>query len=137
MGQNLDRSDALLIRAFAGGMPDGGKFVVGRAMGYQRGGNAERSLKLMDAAVVANPRDPELWLFRGRYRVENGDCRGAAGDFDRAIGLAPASAAAHAARGLARLCLGDRAGARAAFEHSLQLDPAQPKIREYLTTLGR
>ena len=76
MGQNLDRSDALLIKAFADGMPDGGKFVVGRAMAYQRVGNAARSLKLMDSAVRANARDPELWLFRGRYRVENGDCRG-------------------------------------------------------------
>src|SRR5262245_19446560 len=62
MGQNLDRSDALLLKALANGMPDGGKFVVGRAMAYQRGGNAARSLTLMDAAVKANARDPELWL---------------------------------------------------------------------------
>jgi Flp pilus assembly protein TadD len=106
-------------------------------MGYQRSGNAARSLTLMNAAVAENGRDPELWLFRGRYRVENGDCKGASADFDRAVGLAPANAAAHAARGLARLCLGDRAGARAAFDRSLQLDPAQPKIREYIKDLGR
>ena len=137
MGQNLDRSDDLLIRAFAGGMPDGGKFVVGRAMAYQRSGNAARSLKLMDAAVAANARDPELWLFRGRYRIDTGDCRAAAADFDRAIALAPDSAAAHAARGVARLCIGDRAGARASFERSLQLDPSQPKIGEYLKSLDR
>jgi len=137
MGQNLDRSDDLLIRAFAGGMPDGGKFVVGRAMAYQRSGNAARSLKLMDAAVAANARDPELWLFRGRYRIDTGDCRAAAADFDRAIALAPDSAPAHAARGVARLCMGDRAGARAAFARSLELDPSQPKIREYVQSLDR
>src|SRR5258706_14435444 len=137
MGQDLDRSDALLMRAAAGGLPDGAKFVVGRAMAYQRTGNGARSLSLMSAAVDACPRDSELWLFRGRYRVESGDCRGAASDFDRAVALAPSNAAAHAARGLARLGLGDRAGARAAFERSLQVDPAQPKIREYMTTLGR
>jgi Flp pilus assembly protein TadD len=137
MGQNLDRSDALLLKAFAGGMPDGAKFIVGRAMAYQRSGNAGRSLTLMNAAVAENGRDPELWLFRGRYRVENGDCKGASADFDRAVDLAPVNAAAHAARGLARLCLGDRAGARAAFDRSLQLDPAQPKIREYIKDLGR
>src|SRR5262249_438446 len=84
MGQNLDRSDALLLQGLAHGMPDGGTFVVGRAMAYQRGGNAARSLKLMDAAVAANGRDPEMWLFRGRYRVEQGECRGAEADFDRA-----------------------------------------------------
>jgi len=137
MGQNLDRSDALLIRAYAGGMPDGGKFVVGRAMAYQRNGNPARSLKLMDAAAAANPRDPEVWLFRGRYRIDTGDCRAAGADFDRAVALAPDNAAAHAARGVARLCTGDRAGARASFERSLQIDPSQPKIREYVKSLER
>jgi Flp pilus assembly protein TadD len=137
MGQNLDRSDALLVKALADGMPDGGKFVVGRAMAYQRGGNAERSLQLMDKALAANARDPELWLFRGRYRVENGDCRGAVADFDRALMLDPVNAAGFAASGVARMCTGDRAGARAAFERSLHIDPEQPKIREYLKSVGR
>ena len=91
----------------------------------------------MDAAVAANGRDPELWLFRGRYRTEQGDCRGAAADFDHATSLSPANSAAYGASGVARLCLGDRAGARRAFERALQLDPAQPKIREYLSTLER
>src|SRR5262249_54251837 len=54
MGQDLDRSDALLLTALANGMPDGGKFVVGRAMAYQRSGSAARSLELMDRAVSAN-----------------------------------------------------------------------------------
>jgi tetratricopeptide (TPR) repeat protein len=137
MGQDLDRSDTLLMRALAGGLPDGSASVIGRAMAYQRMGNQARSLALMSAAVAANPRDPELWLFRGRYRIDSGDCRGAAADFDRAVKLAPVNAAAHAARGLARVCLGDRSGARAAFEQSLQIDPAQPKIHEYLSNLGR
>jgi Flp pilus assembly protein TadD len=137
MGQNLDRSDALLLKALANGMPDGGKFVVGRAMAYQRGGNVARSLGLLDAAVKANPRDPELWLFRGRYRVERGDCRGAVADFDRALALAPVNAGAFAASGVAKMCAGDRAGARAAFEQSLKLDPKQPKIRDYIQSLGR
>jgi Flp pilus assembly protein TadD len=137
MGQNLDRADDLLIGAFGGGMPDGGKYVIGRAIAYQRNGDAARSLKLMDAAVAANGRDPELLLFRGRYRTEQHDCRGAAADFDRATALSPTSAAAYSATALARLCLGDRAGARRAFERALQLDPAQPKIREYLSSLDR
>jgi Flp pilus assembly protein TadD len=137
MGQNLDRSDELLIHAVAGGMPDGGKYAVGRAIAYQRNGDAARSLRLMNAAVEANPKDPDLWLFRGRYRTEKGDCRGASDDFSRATALGPTNPAAFSASALARLCLGDRAGARRDFEHALQLDPAQPKIREYLSTLDR
>jgi len=137
MGQDLDRSDALLVQAFGGGMPDGAKTLIGRAIAYQRSGDATRSLRLMNAAVAANARDPELWLFRGRYRIEAGDCRGAVQDFDRSIALAADSAAAFSASGVARLCAGDKAGARRAFERALELDPAQPKIREYLSTLDR
>jgi tetratricopeptide (TPR) repeat protein len=137
MGQDLDRSDTLLVRAFAGGMPDGAKTLIGRAIAYQRNGDAARSLRLMNAAVAANGRDPELWLFRGRYRIETGDCRGALEDFDKTIALAPDNAGAFGAAGVARLCAGDRAGARRAFERALQLDPSQDKIREYLSTLDR
>jgi Flp pilus assembly protein TadD len=137
MGQDLDRSDALLVQAFGGGMPDGAKTVIGRAIAYQRSGDAARSLRLMSAAVNANGRDPELWLFRGRYRIDANDCRGAMQDFDRAIALAPDNAAAFGASGVARLCAGDKAGARHAFERALALDPGQPKIREFLSTLDR
>jgi tetratricopeptide (TPR) repeat protein len=137
MGQSLDRSDDLLVRAFGGGMPDGAKYIVGRAIAYQRNNDVARSLKLMDAAVAANGRDAELWLFRGRYRTERGDCRGASDDFQRAITLAPQNAAAYSASGLAAICLGDRAAARRALTRSLELDPAQPKVREYLSTLPR
>lgn len=132
MGQDLDRSDRLLVDAVKGGMPDGVKLVVGRAMAYQRSGDGERSLTLMNAAVERNPREPELWLFRGRYRIDAGDCDSAGADFDRAVALAPTDASAYAARGIAQLCTGDRVAARSAFEQSLRLDPQQPKIREYL-----
>jgi Flp pilus assembly protein TadD len=137
MGQDLDRSDALLVQAFGGGIPDGAKTLIGRAIAYHRSGDAARSLQLMNAAVAANGRDPELWLFRGRYRIDANDCRGAIQDFDRAIALAPENAAAFGAAGVARVCAGDKAGARRAFERALELDPAQPKIREYLSTLDR
>jgi Flp pilus assembly protein TadD len=137
MGQDLDRSDALLVRAFGGGMPDGARTVIGRAIAYQRNGDAARSLRLMNAAVAANGRDAEVWLFRGRYRMDADDCRGALQDFDRAIALVPDNASAFGASGVARMCTGDRAGARRAFERALAIDPAQPKIREFLSTLDR
>jgi Flp pilus assembly protein TadD len=131
-GVDLDRSDDLLLRAFAGGLPDGARFLIGRAIAYQRGGDSARSLKLMSAAVSAKPQDHELWLFKGRYEVEANDCVAAIRDFDRAIALSPTDPTAYSSSALAHLCTGDRAGARRAFERSLQLDPAQPKVREYL-----
>jgi tetratricopeptide (TPR) repeat protein len=133
--RDLDRSDELLLRAFANGLPEGPRFVVGRAIGYQRANHVERSLKLMARAALARPDEPEVWLFQGRYRVEKGDCRGALGDFQKAVRLSPENPAAHASQGLARLCMGDRVGARESFERSLQLDPAQPKLLEYLAKL--
>jgi tetratricopeptide (TPR) repeat protein len=133
--RDLDRSDELLLRAFANGLPEGPRFVVGRAIGYQRANQVERSLKLMARAALARPDEPEVWLFQGRYRVDKGDCRGALGDFQKAVRLSPENPAAHASQGLARLCMGDRVGARESFERSLQLDPAQPKLLEYLTKL--
>lgn len=136
-GQQLDRADELLQRAFAGGLPDGNRYLIGRAIAYQRAGQTSRSLALIEGGLKAHPDDAELWLFRGRYRIEAGDCKGAGGDFVRATTLAPANPAAHASLGLARMCVGDRSGARLAFEQSLRLDPAQPKVRDFLAKVGR
>jgi tetratricopeptide (TPR) repeat protein len=134
-GRDLDRSDTLLLRAFAHGLPEGMKFLVGRAIGYQRSGQLDRARKLVSAARQARPDEPELWLFAGRYEIEGGDCRTAVADFERATTLAPRNAGAFASLGVARLCLGDRAGAREAFRRSLSLDPAQPRVKEYLARL--
>ena len=134
--KDFDRSDALLVKAFANGLPDGPKFLIGRAIGYQRSGQTDRSLKLVDGALQVTANDSEMWLFRGRYRVDAGDCKGAAADFEQAERLQPDHAPAYASEGLARMCAGDRAGARKAFTRSLALDPNQPKIREFLKGLG-
>jgi Flp pilus assembly protein TadD len=136
-GSDLDRSDALLIRAIAHGLPDAPKLVIGRAIGYQRSGHTDRSLALLTGALKAEPREPQYWLFRGRYRVEVNDCRGAVADFDQAERLQPNNPAAYASDGVASLCAGDRTRAAGAFQRSLALDPNQPKVREFLQSLGR
>ena len=86
----------------------------------------------MNSALAARPDDPELLLFRGRYRVESGDCRSGLNDFRRVTELAKTNAAAFASRGLAELCLGNQAAARESFRRSLELDPNQPKVQQYL-----
>ena len=136
-GSDLDRSDEMLVRALSHGLPDGPKLLIGRAIGYQRSGQANRSLALMNAALKTRPDEADLWLFRGRYRVEAQECAGAAADFERAERLAPQNAPAYASEGVARLCAGDKGAARRAFTRSLELDPNQPKVREFLTSLGR
>ena len=136
-GSDLDRSDDLLLRALAHGLPEGSKFVIGRAIGYQRSGQPERSLKLVNAALHEQPTEAEFWLFRGRYRVDAHDCGGAVADFEKAEHLAPQSAPAYASEGVARLCTGDKGGAGRAFTRSLELDPNQPTVRGFLHSLGR
>jgi Flp pilus assembly protein TadD len=136
-GESPDKSDALLVRAFANGLPEGTKYLIGRAIGYQRNGQIDRSVSLLNQAAAAKPNEPEVWLFRGRYRVERGECAGAVDDFRQATRLSPDNAAAHASLGLAQTCAGDASGGRASLQKSLQLDPNQPKIREYLKGSGR
>jgi tetratricopeptide (TPR) repeat protein len=127
-----DRADQLLVQAFARDLPEGTRYLLARAIGYQREGQTDRALKLVNAALQAKPGNPEMLLFRGRYRVEAHDCAGALDDFQRAEQLTPREAAAYAAEGIARACLGDRAAAERAFSRSLQLDPNQPNIRDIL-----
>ncbi len=131
--RDLDRSDELLVKAFANGLPEGKQYLIGRAIGYQRDGRIERSERLLAGGVEARPDDAELLLFRGRYRIEAGDCSGALDDFRRASEIEPDNPAASASAGLAHLCLGDRAAAARAFRRSLALEPDQPRLREYLS----
>jgi Flp pilus assembly protein TadD/predicted AlkP superfamily pyrophosphatase or phosphodiesterase len=133
--RDLDRSDRLLIEAFADGLPEGTRFLIGRAIGYQRKGQLERAERLMAGGKQARPDEPEVWLFAGRYQVEAGRCREAVTDFERATRLAPENPGAFASLGVAQLCLGARAAASQAFRRSLALDPNQPRIRQYLEGL--
>ena len=136
-GESLDKSDALLVRAFANGLPEGTKFLIGRAIGYQRNGQIDRSVSLLNQAAAAKPDEPDVWLFRGRYRVERGECAGAVDDFRQAARLTPQNPAVYASQGLAEVCAGDATAARASFQRSLQLDPDQPRVREFLRGRGR
>lgn len=128
----LDRADELLARAFANGLPEGRRYLIGRAIGYQRAGQTERSLSLLDHAVRSKPEDAELRMFRGRYRVEMADCRGALEDFRAAQQIDPRNPIAFASAGLAANCLGDRAEAERNFRRSLELNPNQPQLRSML-----
>jgi Flp pilus assembly protein TadD len=130
--RDLERSDALLVRAFASGLPEGRKYLIGRAIGYQRTGSTERSLKLLEQAVAAKPQDVELRLFRGRYRIDAQDCNGALEDFRAAMRIEPRNPVPYASAGIAEICLGREEDARRSFAQSLAIDPNQPKLQSFL-----
>ena len=130
--RDLRRSDELLVRAIANGHPEAPGFAIGRAIGYQRAGHLDWSRKLLEDAVAAKPDDPELRMFRGRYRVAQNECAAALDDFVTVQHLRPDDPVAWASAGLAQICLGNRAEAMANIRHSLELDPNQPKLRQFL-----
>jgi tetratricopeptide (TPR) repeat protein len=115
--RDLDRSDALLIAAAQNGLADGSRFVIQRSIAYR----GERSLALLEKAVAVSPGDPELRLFRGRYRLDHRDCNGALADF--VIAEQSNNALAFASAGLAQMCLGDSVEAQASFARARALDP--------------
>jgi len=130
--RDLDRSDELLVRAFGHGLPEGRKFLIGRAIGYQRNGLTPRSLRLLEQGVTARPQDLELRLFRGRYRIEERDCEGALADFRAAIEMEPGNPVTYASAGVAETCLGRTEDARHSFARSLAIDPDQPKLKAFM-----
>ncbi|HVT19113.1 MAG TPA: alkaline phosphatase family protein [Thermoanaerobaculia bacterium] len=129
---DADRADDLLVRALAGGVPDGVERILARAASYGRASAAERSLRLLAAAAAARPEEARLWLLHGRYLLERQRCDDALADFTRTVRLSPGDPLAHASLGLACLCRGDAAGARRAFRRSLELDPHQPELQRFL-----
>jgi Tfp pilus assembly protein PilF len=130
-----DRSDDLLVRALAAGLPDGVDYAAARAVLYTKSGEAERGLRLLDRTLEARPAEPRLHLLRGRYHLERHHCQQALADFEAAT-ADPKSALAQSSAGIARLCLNDSAGAAGNFRKSLAIDPNQPEIRRALAELG-
>ena len=130
------RSDRLLVAAFLGGLPAGDELVVARAAAWRGRGRLDRARVVLDAAVLGAPTNVPLRLFRGRTRIEQGDCRGAAADFAGAVRLDEGRAGSWAALATSRLCLGDRAGARQAFERAVALAPERPELQRALAALA-
>ena len=128
-GQDRDHADDLLVRALAGGLPDGVQAVIGRALAYQRGGDAGQSLKLLGLAIAARPEDGELRLLRARFSTT--DCHAALADLIVAQHTLPGSAEVWALSAAMHLCLGEEAEGRADIARSLALDPDQPTLRRY------
>jgi tetratricopeptide (TPR) repeat protein len=107
-----DRSDELLVQAYALGLAEGVRYLAARARGYERAGDAARGARLLAAAAQARPQDAEIWLLRGRYSVDRGDCGTALEHYETATALSTDDPATKAGLGLAMLCSGDESRAR-------------------------
>ncbi len=129
------RSDRLLVEAFLSGLAAGDELVVARAAAWRERGRLDRARSLLDAAVAGTPTNVPLRLFRGRTRIEQGDCRGAAADFAEAVRRDEGRAGSWAALATAQLCLGDRDAARRSFERSVALAPEREELRRALASL--
>ena len=81
------------------------------------------------------PEEADLWLFRGRFRIQIGDCRSAASDLARAGELAPGNSDIFATTALAQICTGDRSAAIASLRRALELAPDEPRLRALLAEL--
>jgi tetratricopeptide (TPR) repeat protein len=130
-----ERSDELLVRAFAAGYVDGERQTIERALFDHRAGDTAGALALLDRALGAKGDSAPLHLFRGRFRVDRRECAGALDDFRAAESLAPADPAAPASAGMALLCLGRKDEAIASLRRSLNLNPDQPQVAAYLEKL--
>jgi tetratricopeptide (TPR) repeat protein len=73
---------------------------------------------------------------RGKQRHMQADLDGALADFDAAIALDPAFAAAYVDRGAARFLKSDVAGALADYDMGARLDPRQPNLH-HMRALAR
>lgn len=133
--RDVARADRLLVEAFLRGLPAGDELVVARAAAWRERGRIDRARALLDAAVAGVPANVPLRLFRGRTRIEQGDCRGAAADFAEAARRDEARAGSWAALGAAELCLGDRTAARRAFERAVALAPGREELQRALASL--
>jgi Uncharacterized conserved protein len=130
--RDLARADSLLVDALQNGLGDAVTFVVKRSIAYEAQHHEDRSLRLLNAAIAVAPADPELHMFRGRYRMDAHDCTAALDDFRSAQGAHPNDPLAYASAALAQICLGDNGAARTSIERSLELDPNQPVLRKML-----
>ncbi len=130
------RADALLLDAVRDGLPEASSRVLARISQLGQRREAERAQKLLDRALDVLPQAPDLWLARGRLRLEAEQCRAALADFERAQTLAPESALPWGSLALAHLCLGQETQAEEALKRSLALDPNQPEVARVLAEIS-
>jgi tetratricopeptide (TPR) repeat protein len=89
------------------------------------GGRPREALKLLDAAVAADPRFAWAFADRGRLRLMLGDAAGAAQDFRVAVGMNAGYAEGWADLAEALKATGDAAGSRAAAARARAVSPNQ------------
>ncbi len=134
----VDRADELLVRALAGGLPDG--TAAGHRPGDRvraRGVDSRGVSRCSTEPSPSAPERPTSGSFAGAIALQSGDCGNALSDLARAGELAPTHSDVFATTALAQLCAGDRAAALAALRRALELAPDEPRLRALLAEVQR
>ena len=119
------------MRAFANGLPEGTKFLIGRAIGYQRNGQIDRSVALLNQAAAQNRMSRKSGCSEAGIASSAANARARWTTSSRRRAR-PNNPQAFASQGVAEMCVNDAAAARRSFARSLELDGNQPKVRDYL-----
>lgn len=94
---------------------------------FARCGVWKNGLTLWNDVIEKHPSIPSAWYNRGVYKMNNGDDRGAADDFSKAIELFPAHAEAYNNRGNIYLNHNRDDQALADFNKAIELKPGMAK----------
>lgn len=93
---------------------------------YQAARLGEQALAAQNAAILLDPRNPEIWIDRSITFAGVGDYRAAAADLTRALQLAPGRVDALVMRAAARRQSNDHKGAAADADAALRADANNP-----------
>jgi len=103
--------------------------LVSAAKGHFDAGRLDESLRLLDAAIAAEPRSPQLWNNRGTVLAAGRHFHEADDNFSRALALAPDFFGALANRAQARMQLHRYEDAAQDYEAVLARNPGVPFAR--------
>ena len=123
------------VRAFGQDCRRAGN-LIGRAIGYQRAGNMDRSLKLLENTLRLRPEEAEVWLFSGRYRVREGRlCRESVSDIEKATRMITRSGGLQRARPGPVVCRESRCSPERAAPFARTGYRSRPAVRDYVKKL--
>jgi tetratricopeptide (TPR) repeat protein len=104
--------------------------TIDRAQSAFQAHNYRQAVTILDAYILAHPRDPRAFVLRGDAKASLADNHGALRDYDIAIGIDPEYAYAYETRCETRLQLDDTEGALADCNTSIRLDPTSSSAYE-------
>jgi lipoprotein NlpI len=99
-----------------------------RATAYYQGGDLDRAIADLDAALALRPDSIDLYRQRSTYRLNKGETTGGLADLSYALTLEPGFVPAYVDRAWAKLDGHDAPGALEDFSKAIAIQPDQPRL---------